>query len=272
MRIHSIAAFSLALVFASCANEGVVVRKDSGPLPFYDSLGVDGSYKLALRDSTGAVHSQLVTPQVFEDYAEGDYFNDLQPPASADASSANKGMAGVGLTSGNGSTLAARGSANGHANKPNIVAHAVASAPPTVAHRPANPAADRPAVTAHFSAPIQVPQNQTAIAAKAPVNHQAIAAQVAPKPAVIAAAPTSRRSTHLAANHAARNWQRSPSGALVPTRDFAASGSRLMFSSQTRVLSSQTAPATAKTPAQKSNAAPTKKKSSKQPTRVALAR
>ena len=62
-----------------CANEGVVVQKDSGPQPFYHSLGVDGSYAFLLRDQSGATHRQLVTPDVFERYAVGDYFNDLQP-------------------------------------------------------------------------------------------------------------------------------------------------------------------------------------------------
>ncbi len=76
-----------ASLLASCANEGVIVSKDSAPLPFYGSLGIDGSYKLALRDSTGAVHSQLVTPEVFEGYAQGQYFNDQQPGPAQDATS-----------------------------------------------------------------------------------------------------------------------------------------------------------------------------------------
>ncbi len=68
-----------AALLPGCANEGVIVSKDSAPLPFYGSLGVDGSYKLALRDSTGAVRSQLVTPEVFEGYAQGPIF---QRPAA----------------------------------------------------------------------------------------------------------------------------------------------------------------------------------------------
>ena len=86
MHFHTLVSFLLALfLLTSCANEGVIVRKDAGPLPFYESLGVDGSYAFLLRDNAGSVHRQLVTPEVFERYAVGQYFNDLQPvgtPAS----------------------------------------------------------------------------------------------------------------------------------------------------------------------------------------------
>jgi hypothetical protein len=81
MRFHIITIL-LALFLTSCANEGVIVRKDTGPLPFYESLGVDGSYAFLLRDSAGSVRRQLVTPDVFERYAVGQYFNDLQPVAT----------------------------------------------------------------------------------------------------------------------------------------------------------------------------------------------
>jgi hypothetical protein len=40
-------------------------------------------YAFLLKDNAGAVRRQMVTPEVFERYAEGDYFNDLQSgPAS----------------------------------------------------------------------------------------------------------------------------------------------------------------------------------------------
>lgn len=78
MRFYPIVSLLLALFLTSCANEGVIVRKDSGPLPFYESLGMDGSYKFVLRDSAGSLHRQLVTPDIFERYAVGDIFNDLQ--------------------------------------------------------------------------------------------------------------------------------------------------------------------------------------------------
>ena len=53
MRFHFIIIPAVALLLTSCANEGVIVQKDTVPLPFYESLGVDGSYKLAVRDSSG---------------------------------------------------------------------------------------------------------------------------------------------------------------------------------------------------------------------------
>lgn len=83
MHFHTLVSFVLALfLLTSCANEGVIVRKDAGPLPFYGTLGVDGSYAFLLRDNAGSMHRQLVTPEVFERYAIGQYFNDLQPVAT----------------------------------------------------------------------------------------------------------------------------------------------------------------------------------------------
>ena len=108
MRFQPLAFLLPSLFLSSCAYEGVIVRKDSAPLPFYESVGVDGSYKLALRDSTGAVHSQLVTPEVFEGHAEGDYFNDLQPAPNT-ASAAAKGMAAAGSNAGTRALALGRG-------------------------------------------------------------------------------------------------------------------------------------------------------------------
>ena len=83
MRFHTLVSFLFAIfLLTGCANEGVIVRKDAGPLPFYQSLGVDGSYAFLLRDNAGSMHRQLVTPEVFERYAVGQYFNDLQPVAT----------------------------------------------------------------------------------------------------------------------------------------------------------------------------------------------
>lgn len=67
-------------LLSSCAYEGVVVDKRTRPLPFTESLGVDGMYTFKLRNHTGEVHSQMVTAYVFSNYRVGDYFNDLQPP------------------------------------------------------------------------------------------------------------------------------------------------------------------------------------------------
>jgi hypothetical protein len=69
--------FSAALL-ASCAFEGTVVQKDAQPHPFYLSQGIDGKYAFILQDKAGVRHRQLVTPEVYERYAVGDYFNDMQ--------------------------------------------------------------------------------------------------------------------------------------------------------------------------------------------------
>lgn len=80
------------LLLSSCAYEGVVVEKNTRPQPFYASLGIDGSYTFLLRDRAGVVHRQLVTPEVFERYAIGDYFNDLQPGPTQGGASDGKTM------------------------------------------------------------------------------------------------------------------------------------------------------------------------------------
>jgi len=73
VRLPVLCAFLPALFLASCANEGTIVRKDSRPYPFYHSLGVEGAYTFLLRDQTGVVHRQMVTAEVFDAYAEGQY-------------------------------------------------------------------------------------------------------------------------------------------------------------------------------------------------------
>lgn len=69
-------------LLSGCAYEGVVVDKRTRPLPFPESLGVDGMYTFKLRNHAGEVHSQMVTAYVFSGYRVGDYFNDLQPSPS----------------------------------------------------------------------------------------------------------------------------------------------------------------------------------------------
>lgn len=69
-----------AMLLTSCAYQGVIVQKLSRPHPLYASVGIDGVYSFVLRDSGGALHRQMVTPEVFESYSEGQFFNDLQPP------------------------------------------------------------------------------------------------------------------------------------------------------------------------------------------------
>jgi hypothetical protein len=74
---------STALLFTSCAYNGVIVQKISRPHPLYESVGIEGVFAFVVRDSSGGLHRQMVTPEVFEAYNEGQYFNDLQPPQSA---------------------------------------------------------------------------------------------------------------------------------------------------------------------------------------------
>jgi hypothetical protein len=225
----------LALLFTSCANEGTVVRKDSNPMPFYHSLGIEGSYKLALRDGAGAVHSQLVTPEVYQDYAEGDYFNDAQPPPASSTHSsdvkdtiafrpaaaptqtlASKRIGNGGRVVGNGrgtgvrrssSTIATRQSSA----KRNLVASAHKSAPSA----PSVPKPAIPVVAAHFSVAVQppAPVQTTAVKTDVPAITRPVVANrtvaVAQKSSVqtnvqkastnrVASAPVSRRSYHVA--------------------------------------------------------------------------
>ncbi len=92
MRLLPIFLLALVTCLVGCAQQGVIVEKNSGPHPLYYSIGVDGSYAFLLRDASGAVHRQIVTPEVFERYVVGDYFNDLQaPPAAREPASATDG-------------------------------------------------------------------------------------------------------------------------------------------------------------------------------------
>jgi hypothetical protein len=75
-----------ALFLTSCANQGVIVQKESRAHPFYESVGIEGVYTFMLRDDAGVIHRQMVTPEVYERYAVGERFNDELPtPATNDA-------------------------------------------------------------------------------------------------------------------------------------------------------------------------------------------
>ena len=76
-----------AVLLGSCAYQGTIVQKDATPLPFEHSYGLDGSYAFLLRDNTGAVRRQTVTPEVYNQYAVGEYFNDLEPRRATDGKS-----------------------------------------------------------------------------------------------------------------------------------------------------------------------------------------
>jgi hypothetical protein len=73
-----------AVLLGSCAYQGTIVQKDTTPLPFEHSYGLDGSYAFLLRDSTGSLRRQIVTAEVYNEYAIGEYFNDLQPRRASD--------------------------------------------------------------------------------------------------------------------------------------------------------------------------------------------
>jgi hypothetical protein len=83
MRLTSSLLLTVILALTGCAYEGTVVRKDFRLVPFSESLGIVAIYKFELRDKSGQIHTQMVTPEVFATYAVGDYFNDLQIPGRA---------------------------------------------------------------------------------------------------------------------------------------------------------------------------------------------
>lgn len=71
--------FTALILLGACAHEGVVVKKIVKSAPFYHTLGIESLGTFVLRDGAGVLHSQMVTPDVFNRYEIGDYFNDLQP-------------------------------------------------------------------------------------------------------------------------------------------------------------------------------------------------
>ncbi|PYK57316.1 MAG: hypothetical protein DME43_15510 [Verrucomicrobia bacterium] len=76
MRRQTFLFLVIAPLLIACAYQGTIVQKAAQPLPFAYSLGIDGSYKFALRDRLGHVRWQLVSAEVFHAYQVGDYFND----------------------------------------------------------------------------------------------------------------------------------------------------------------------------------------------------
>ncbi len=80
------------LFLTSCANQGVVVQKESRPHPFYESVGIENVYTFMLRDDAGVIHRQMVTPEVFERYAIGDRFNDELPTPAVNVTSEPKAV------------------------------------------------------------------------------------------------------------------------------------------------------------------------------------
>jgi len=69
--------------FGSWSARGVVVNKTFRSTPLTHSLGVDGIYKLELRDKDNKIRRQMVTRDVFLAYQIGDEFNDLEAPRNS---------------------------------------------------------------------------------------------------------------------------------------------------------------------------------------------
>ncbi len=76
--------------FGSWAARGVVVNKTFRSNPLAHSPGVDGIYRLELRDSDGKVRRQMVTREIYLAYEVGDRFNELESPRSHQARLAAK--------------------------------------------------------------------------------------------------------------------------------------------------------------------------------------
>ena len=90
MALRLVAIVVLCAFLSSCAHQGVIVDKTSREYPFSESIGVGGSFAFLLKDSTGAIHRQLVTPEVFARYEIGQYFNDLQPASAGQQQQLNQ--------------------------------------------------------------------------------------------------------------------------------------------------------------------------------------
>jgi hypothetical protein len=69
---------SCAALLSSCAYEGTIVEKSHQPHPMYLSQGIEGKFTFIVEDKAGVRHRQMVTPEVFERYAIGQYFNDQE--------------------------------------------------------------------------------------------------------------------------------------------------------------------------------------------------
>ena len=94
MRFTLIFPILATALLTSCANQGTIVEKRARANPFAYSAGVDGTFSFLLRDQQGNVHSQMVTPEVYEHYQLGDYFDDQQSASAATSRSGfNKDVA-----------------------------------------------------------------------------------------------------------------------------------------------------------------------------------
>jgi hypothetical protein len=79
VRLQTFLFLCVGPLLIACAYQGTIVQKAGQPLPYAYSLGIDASYKFALRDRLGHIRWQLVSAEVFNSYRVGDYFNDESP-------------------------------------------------------------------------------------------------------------------------------------------------------------------------------------------------
>jgi hypothetical protein len=71
---------ALSAFLSGGALHGVVVQKIFKPLPLSYSLGIDGIYRLEVRDGSNRVHRQMVPREIFSLYEIGDEFDDRATP------------------------------------------------------------------------------------------------------------------------------------------------------------------------------------------------
>jgi hypothetical protein len=79
VRLQTFLFLCVGPLLIACAYQGTIVQKAGRPLPFAYSLGIDASYKFALRDRLGHIRWQIVSAEVFNLYRVGDYFDDESP-------------------------------------------------------------------------------------------------------------------------------------------------------------------------------------------------
>ncbi len=78
---HTLLLLTLSAWLSGGSMHGVVVKKTFKPLPPASSLGVEGIYRLELRDQENNLHRQMVSREIFALYEVGDEFDHGLAPA-----------------------------------------------------------------------------------------------------------------------------------------------------------------------------------------------
>lgn len=78
---HSLLLLTLSAFLSGGGLHGIVIKKTFKPLPLAGSLGVEGIYRLELRDGENKSHRQMVSREIFSLYDVGDAFDDRLAPA-----------------------------------------------------------------------------------------------------------------------------------------------------------------------------------------------